>query len=419
MKRLVILVIPLLLSLSRPALAQTSDEPGVGGPPPPTPPATTPPAASPAPPTSAPSDADPVARARAGCRAGVPCPHFAALVRTLLTGLGGLGAPAAGVLGSLGDPRAVAPLALATAYGPTGSVSTAARDGLRELVSRPSARDVAARMGKTNPDPVVRNVIATALGGETALERTDVVVPPRGATPPSRLADPETTRLVYGPTAHGREKGVWSWTIYNVGYWNFDYGLSDHVEIGMQTVPPVGVLAFMPHMKLTTRLGEKAAIGVRLFGGVVYPYIQNDDDLRIGVFGGAPVLTIGDSDLLFNISVLVAGMVMAETKTMYLSFGTSTTEETEYTKGWSAMPNVGLSWRFARRLKLNLELYVPLMDDHPVGNAKLWVLLYGLRFFGESIYGDVSFAMPFWPDMGEVMKYVPTGFPLLTFGFQW
>jgi hypothetical protein len=356
-----------------------------------------------------------VALARAECKAGLPCPQFAALIRVLFTELG---APAAGVLGSLGDPRAVAPLALAVAYGPTGSVSAAARDALRELVSRPSARDVAVRMGKTNPDPVVRNVIASALGG---LERSDVTDPTemsKRVRKPSRLTDPETTRLVYGPTAHGREKGVWSWTIYNVGYWNFDYGLTDHLEIGMQTVPPIGVLAFMPHMKLTTRLGEKAAIGVRLFGGVVYPYIQNDDDLRIGVFGGAPVLTIGDPDLLFNISVLVAGMVMAENESRWYGFGPST-EETEYTKGWSAMPNVGLSWRFARRLKLNLELYVPLMDDHPVGNAKLWVLLYGLRFFGDSIYGDVSFAMPFWPDMGEVMKYVPTGFPLLTFGFQW
>ena len=405
-----LLLLAILFLTPRLALPQTDDKPDSPTPAPsgPTPaPPDAAPAPAPAASTAGPAP-DEVAVARQECSSKAPCPHFSRLVGALGSEQG---PEAAEVLGTLGDPRAVGPLVQAAVYGVSEQVLGAARDALRALVRHSAVRDAARLRARTDPDPAVRAAIAEALGGVAGPARTEGAgaSEARGesaarAAGAGKPGSPDATRLIYGPTAYGREKGVWSWTIYNIAYWNFDYGLSDHVEIGMQTLPPIGVVAFLPHMKVSARLGEKAAVGVRVFGGIFYPYIENDDDWFVSVFGGAPVLTLGDSDLLLNLSVLVAGFVVSDSDT---------------NASWSVMPNIGFSWRFARRLKLNAELYAPLMADHPVGNGQLWVLLYGLRIFSGSMYGDVSFALPFWPDMGGMMKYIPVGFPLLTFGFQW
>lgn len=385
-----LLVVLFALPLS--AAAQTTDEPGIGGVPQPQPSSA---------PTSSPA-----------------APSFSELVGVLLTVE--QGADAAHKLAATGDPRAVGPLALAAVYGPTPN-RRAVLGALRDLVARPSARPVATRMAQRDADPVIRNVLTRALGGEAALRAgapaaTEQVDPK--IAPPAELTDPDATRVVYGPTAFGRKKGVWNWTIYNIAYWNFDYGVTDYLEVGLQTVPPIGIVAFMPHLKLTTRLGEKAALGLRLFGGVIYPYIDNDGDWRGAIYGGGPVLSIGSPDLLLNLAVNVNGLTYGETRERDYWFAGSDSE-TIHESIWAVTPTVGFGWRIAKRVKINAELYIPLTEESPVGNGQLWILLYGVRIFGEHIYGDVNFVIPFWPDMSEVMKYVPIGFPLLTFGAQW
>jgi hypothetical protein len=85
---------------------------------------------------------------------------------------------------------------------------------------------------------------------------------------------------------------------------------------------------------------------------------------------------------------------------------------------WIALPNLGFGWRFSKRLKLNVELYAPQLGEIE-DNGQIWALMYGLRIFGQKIYGDVSFVLPFFPDSWEVFKYMPIGAPLLSFGFLW
>lgn len=400
------------------AWAQPTDEPGMSG---------TPPASLPA---SAPVDvgADVVARARAECQPGTGaiCPHFAELVRQLY--LPGHGAEAARLLGELGDPRAVAPLSQLAVYGAEPELRLVALAALRSLVAQREARAAAVRLGTADADPAIRKAVAEALGGEATLRRKAAapaateLAELEGQAKADGLTDPDAARVVYGSTAFGRPRGTWNWTIYNIAYWSFDYGINDHLEVGMQTVPPIGVVAFMPHVKLTTPVGEKVALGLRLTGGVFYPYIANEHDWRIGIYGGGPVLTIGSRDLLLNLAVQIYGVTIAETVTepgRWTPTGLTYSEITEYDNSWAITPSAGFSWRVSRRLKINAELYPVLLQDNPVENGKLWVLLYGLRIFGERIYGDLNFVIPFFPEMGEIIKYVPVGFPLLTFGFQW
>ena len=50
--------------------------------------------------------------------------------------------------------------------------------------------------------------------------------------------------------------------------------------------------------------------------------------------------------------------------------------------------------------------------------GRIWVIMYGIRIHGESLYGDISFVWPAFEDAWEFMKYMPMGFPMLSFGFQ-
>jgi hypothetical protein len=351
------------------------------------------------------------------CQPGRVCPDFAELVRQL--SVPEQGADAARLLAHLRDPRAVLPLALSAVYGVTDEVKSSAATALSALVTYPTARVVAHRVARTDVDPAIRQALARALGTTAAAEVAPQPLPAKAA-PPSRLTDPDPTRVVYGPTAFGRRANTYNWTIYNVGYWIFDYGINDHVEIGMNTIPPVGLLAFMPHIKLSTRINEMAAVGLYLAGGVFYPYVENDDEFRAGIYGGGPMLTIGSPDLLLNVGLSVYGVTVAGIEREWISAPGGPgyeTSGTKYEHNWSITPNVGFGWRLAKRIKLNAELFVPVIDHEQSG--KIWVLLYGLRFFGERIYGDVNFVLPFFEDMWEIMKYAPIGFPLLTFGLQW
>jgi hypothetical protein len=51
-------------------------------------------------------------------------------------------------------------------------------------------------------------------------------------------------------------------------------------------------------------------------------------------------------------------------------------------------------------------------------DASLWLILYGLRISGDTLYGDISFIWPAMKDAWTFMKYMPMGMPMLSFGFQ-
>jgi hypothetical protein len=361
----------LLLSLlaSVPALAQ--DEPGVGETP----------TRVPAPPASAPSVPDPAPPVAAPLGPSSPAPLEHAL-RSLL---------------------------LVRIHGESATLRDAAGRALRELTSREEARAIARRIAAVEPDPALRSAAAE-------LVRVVGATAPAPPPPPRETdSDPDRTRVVYGPTAIPRQRHRFAWTIFNIGYWNFDYGLTRNVEIGMHTVPPIGVVAFLPHVKIGGRLSEHVHLGVQLTGGVLYPYIGNDDAWRIGVYGGGPILTIEAGRFQLNVAAPFYGGTVSDNHRRYVATPTPHyVEELRHETRWVATPNLGFSARVGRHVRLNLETYA-ILGDHDL-NGEIWGVLYGVRFFGERIYGDVSFVIPIFPGVDEILKYLPTGAPLLTFG---
>ncbi len=444
-------ILCLLLLTGGRAMAQ-ADEPGLGGPP--TEPSPPPPA-RPAPPAdhTAPSpaptepgepgqpgeprqpaggDLRTLARARQACVSGAACPMVPDLIRLLSSSGAAVGA--ADVLGGTRDRRAVMPLAQAAAYGATSALRAAAQRALGRLAGTASVKTYMGRAAKLDPDPRTKAALTAAVMGVgrgaaptarvSGLSLRGGVVPSHSDNPIAgqrtkySFPDPESPRVIYGPTAFMRKKGVWDWTITQLGLWNFDYGVTDWLSVGVEAAPPIVFFTMFPHIKIGTQLGKSVSIAVRAMGGLAYPYIS-DIDGHFGIIGGGPILTIGDADMSFNISWPVFATFVVEHKKQYSTpYSYEYEKVNEYENGWLTLPNIGFSVRLHRRIKLNFELYSVAAQgfEH---NGKFWLLMYGIRIMGQRIFGDINFVMPLFEDSDEVLQYMPIGYPLLQFGFQW
>jgi hypothetical protein len=412
-RALAVLVLTVLAVLPGPALAQ--DEPGVTrpgqpGPPPPPPPPGPPPSTMPTPPGV-------LARGRAACLPESGCPVLAELVPLLADPA--QGAAVASLLAASGDERAATPLALTSVYGPP-SLRLQATAALAALARAGAAKQAVLRMAQTDPDPALRRAARLALTGDPEGR----VPPPEllvgQPTPPAHVdsgLDPDSTRVIFGATAFRRGRHRWNWNIQNLGLWTLDVGLTDHLQLGVVTGPPAGALAFWPQLRAGGALSEKVELAVQAGAGAFWPFISNSDNWHAVVYGGGPVLTIGSPKLLFNLGVPVYGISLGSEQYSYRGYPYSSGKEMQYDHYWMVVPNLGFSAQVARRVKLNLELHTPL-GDHGM-NGKLWLIMYGIRIFGERLYGDISFVIPAYPGADQILKYIPIGFPLLGFGFQW
>lgn len=365
-------------------------------------------------------------RARQECKAGEDCPHLPELIQLLWSREEG--AQAAALLGELGDIRAVAPLALVAVYGPDETIRLAAADALAALVKQAKPRDALLQLSKSSPDPAVVKQVKDVLPAEAppveVAKPEKKPEPPATKTPPfirpekpkkpvvrrdqkkvskaDWLEDPEATRIIWGLTALPREPGEGSWNIFNLGVWDFDFGVNENLQIGITTMVPIVFFAAIPHVKINLPVNDKVNFAINTTAGGMVCYIGGCD-LYVAVYGGGPMLTIGTPELLVNLNFPVLGV--------------TTNDDTD----WLAIPSLGFSAQVSRRVKINLELYCPLAGfmDNGIGQGEFWLLLYGIRIFGEQIYGDISFALPIFEHMGDILEYTPFGYPLLGFGFQW
>jgi len=284
-----------------------------------------------------------------------------------------------------------------------------------KLAPKPKPAPELAPMPKPKPRTKTADFSLKDLDG--VVKRTEALARP-GLRSEYTFPDPESPRVIYGQTAIRRKKGTWDWTIYELGLWNFDYGVTDWLEVGVEAAPPLFALTFFPHVKIGTDLGKNVSVAVRVMGGFVYPYI-GDVREHYGLFGGGPILTIGDADLCFNISWPVYVAFEAEHKERFESEDSYEVETyNDYDAVWATWPHIGFSWRVHKRVKLNAELYTFAAEGFDY-NGEFWVFVYGIRLMGNRIFGDINFVVPIWEDAWDILQYMPIGYPLLVFGFQW
>ena len=128
----------------------------------------------------------------------------------------------------------------------------------------------------------------------------------------------------------------------------------------------------------------------------------------IYMFGGGPMLSVGDPDLQFTVGTVAYGLGMSP-------------EDGDDEILQMIYPHVGGSVRVADIVKLNLEFGPPLLgyEDEWLVPGEIWTIFYGVRIHGERVYGDVGFVIPAseaWFD--SIAKYMPVGLPLLMFGYS-
>lgn len=362
-------------------------------------------------------EADAIARVRASCLPGVECSELPALFPLL--GDPSRGAEAAVLLGSLEDPRAVGPLASAAAYGPTAAVRDAAAQALRVLTLDPSAAAAVTRVAESDPDPAVRGAAERALGGRPMLAGA-AEAPPE----PSRAGeepgpsidegiedapedgpapkddwpdDPYVTRVVLAPTAFTPPEDRNAWLTIGGVYHEFQIAVHPNIGVTVGTMLPVGVFAVAPQLTVSGQVAEDVhlgAYGVLALGG---PYVDASDSVVWVAAGGGGVLTFGTPDLSVNVSLL--GFAGAELG-----------DDLEP----AFVPDVALSARLARKVRLNIEVGSVMSDDLEPGET--WYVLYGVRLFGERRFGDLGMFVPITEDAADALAVLPLGFPYFSFG---
>jgi hypothetical protein len=228
---------------------------------------------------------------------------------------------------------------------------------------------------------------------------------PAPAAPPEVAAgwprDPGATRGIFFPTAFTRPRGQAAWTIFDLGHWTFDYGATDHVEVGVQTGPPLGAFLVAPQVKVAAH-APMVSVGLFAFGGAFLPVIEDAD--AVAFYGGGPMVTLGQPDRFVNMGAQ-GYFVSVDNESVAL-----------------LLPNFGGSVRLGPRLRAGVEVFVPDVvgdEGESLDPGDVVLVNYGLRLIGARIWGDVAFAYPICDDCGEVTEFLPLGLPLLGVGMAW
>ncbi|MBI2068381.1 MAG: hypothetical protein HYT77_10275 [Deltaproteobacteria bacterium] len=213
-----------------------------------------------------------------------------------------------------------------------------------------------------------------------------------------RRTDPDPGRIFWGPTALHKETGDSSITNFDLFVWNFDQTFNENLTVGFRTVTPIGIAVGGLTLKPSAHLSDKFHLGIWLEGGFIATLVFTDDNFGAYYLGGGPIFTFGDKERAFNVS--------------FVSYRFGNSRGGDYI----LMPNIGGSIQVSDRVKLNGELIHFARHDNAGRN---WAFLYGIRIFGEKIYGDIGFVMPFTEGGVRFYRVMPLGFPLLSLGFSW
>ncbi len=220
-------------------------------------------------------------------------------------------------------------------------------------------------------------------------------------------ADPNATGFGINETAFMPEKGSFSWTAIDFGLHHFELSVHENVTLTANTTLPV----FVVGATVGTRVGGEVAddlhvsVSADVGGGAVFGVVDDVADAGFAVFGGGPSLTYGSPDLYFNAKARAYGFAVSETGNA----------------AWLAMPSIGGGVRVADSVRLYADIGpVFVGDGEGLKNApgEFWAAQYGVHFHGDNLYGDVSFVMPIYDGAEEILRYLPMGFPNLTFGVK-
>ena len=239
------------------------------------------------------------------------------------------------------------------------------------------------------------------------------------------LVDPAAGRVFYHQTAFTTPAKQTTLTFFDGAHLVASIGVNDHFDFTISTMPPFGVWGLGLFPKIGFNLHEKVRMAfIPSFGlFTIMPA------LWVGLlYGMTPVVSFGNEDFCFNVSVHVIGI-----SEHYETW--DDTGESWVTHGYlTVSPEIGASLRVAKRVKLNLEFMMPnivhywgggdtqedfdRLDGINTLNGKLWFIMAGVRIFGKKVFGEVGVAWAIYPGFWDFQQFMPIGWPFGSIGIR-
>ena len=241
-------------------------------------------------------------------------------------------------------------------------------------------------------DPVLRDEAAKTyarLYGGAPPAQTPVPVRPSG--------DP--MRAILMPTAFTGPQGTSSFNAFDLGTLTFDHGITPNIALGLHTAIPIGAAVLGP----TLRMGlpfQGGSIGLEVDALLFAPFVGSTSTYF--VVGGGPVLTLGNTDRFVNFGVL--------------SYFVTSNGDGVF------VPHAGFSMLATRGVRIGAEVWLPGAYGRDVsdgGLGKIGVILWGVRLFGESVWGDIALADLICSGCGDLYRALRLGIPFLNLGVGW
>jgi hypothetical protein len=249
--------------------------------------------------------------------------------------------------------------------------------------------------GMADHDPVLRDeaakTYARLYGGTPAAQ-----LPPQ---PPWTTASGDPMRVILAPTAFTRPQGTSSFNAFELGTLTFDHGITPNIALGLHTAIPVGAFVFGPTVRMSLPF-QGGAIGLEVDALLFAPFVGSTSTYFVA--GGGPVLTLGNSDRYVNLGVL-SYFVMSSGNGVII-------------------PHAGFSVLATRGVRIGAEVWIPGAYGRDVGSTalgKIGVVLWGVRLFGQSVWGDIALADLICDGCGSLYSVLPLGIPFLNLGVGW
>jgi hypothetical protein len=211
------------------------------------------------------------------------------------------------------------------------------------------------------------------------------------------VLDPNPGGFGLSETAFMSPGGIINWTSSDIAYHRFDFAVSDHVSLSVSATLPVGLFAAAGHARFGGEVAEDLHLAFTVEAGMAW-FIFAPDALVTG-FGGGPTLTWGTPDLYLNVKAR--------------AWGLSTTATDEL--AWFALPTIGGGVRVADFARLYLDAG-PILTSLNPDHGTVWAIHYGVRFHGQTFYGDIGFLIPAFDGWEEMARYSPLGLPAMSLG---
>ena len=223
---------------------------------------------------------------------------------------------------------------------------------------------------------------------------------PSAAPKEAELPPGDPMRVLYSPTAFTRPARVFGFNAFELGTLTFDYGATKNVEVGIQTAIPIGFVSIGGLVKVGAAW-DGGAVAVR--GNVLAVQVLESDVSPAVVYGAGPMFTLGNYERYLNVGAQFYGLTV-DGESVGL-----------------ALPNVGGSVRLTGATRIGAEIYLPagLDEDLDFGLGEFAVLIWGVRLFGDHIWGDIALIDPFCDGCSDIYSVIPLGIPFLNIGGTW